>query len=155
MSVEIGVVAPEFTLIDTDKKAVSLSQYKGQNVVLLFFPAAFTSTCTKELCQMRDELAYFTQLNAQILGISVDLPFTLARYKEDQNYNFPLLSDFNKAASSAYSSLYQEWIMGLKGVAKRSVFLIDKEGIIRHQEILENAGDYPDFDTLKKTLESL
>jgi glutaredoxin-dependent peroxiredoxin len=155
MKLEPGHKAPSFTLVDSDKKKVTLEDHRGKNVVLLFFPAAFTGTCTRELCQARDEMSYYNDVNAQVLGISVDLPFTLAKYKQEQQYNFPLLSDFNKEASTAYDAIYHEWIHGLKGVSKRASFVIDKEGVIRFAEVLENAGDYPDFAGIRKTLDSL
>ena len=155
MKTEVGQKAPEFTLVDSDKKTVSLADFKGKNVVLLFFPAAFTGVCTKELCQTRDELSFYNDLNAVVLGISVDMPFTLAKFKELNNYNFTLLCDFNKEVSTAYDVLCSEWILGLKGVSKRSAFVIDKEGIIRHKEVLDNAGDYPNFDAVKATLTKL
>jgi peroxiredoxin len=155
MKIEIGQKAPSFNLYDTDKQQVSLESLKGKNVVLLFFPAAFTGVCTKELCQTRDELSFYNDLNAEVLGISVDLPFALGKFKELNNYNFKLLTDFNKEASIAYNVLCEEWILGLKGVSKRSAFVIDKDGIVRHQEVLENAGDYPNFDAIKETLKKL
>ena len=155
MSATVGQNAPDFQLPNQDKNMVTLSASKGKNVVLLFFPAAFTSTCTKELCQTRDELSFFGNLNAEVYGISVDMPFTLAKFRADNNLNFSLLSDFNKDAITAYGCKYDTWILGLKGVAKRSSFVIDKEGIIRFAEILENASDYPDFDGIKKALEGL
>jgi peroxiredoxin len=155
MAATVGQKAPNFELTDSDKNVVKLESYKGKNVVLLFFPAAFTSVCTKEMCQTRDELSYFNGLNAQMFGISVDMPFTLAKYKEANQLNFPILSDFNKEAITAYGCKYDTWIMGLKGVAKRASFVIDKEGVIRFAQILENANEYPDFDGIKKTLEGL
>lgn len=155
MALKAGDRAPEFTLVDSDKNKVSLSSQKGKNVVLLFYPAAFTSTCTKELCQTRDELSMYNDLNAVVFGISVDMPFTLARFKQEQSYNFPQLSDFNKEASRAFGCLYEEWILGLKGVSKRASFVIDKEGVVRHAEVLENASDYPNFDAIKDTLKNL
>lgn len=155
MPATIGQKAPDFQLPNQDKNTVTLSSLKGKNVVLLFFPAAFTGTCTKELCQTRDELSYFNGLNAEVFGISVDMPFTLAKFKADNNLNFPLLSDFNKEAITAYGCKYDNWILGLKGVAKRASFVIDGEGIIRFAEILENASDYPDFAGIKKALEEL
>lgn len=155
MSATVGQKAPDFQLPDQDKNMVALSNLKGKNVVLLFFPAAFTSVCTKELCQTRDELSYFNGLNAEVFGISVDMPFTLTKFKADNNLNFPLLSDFNKDAITAYGCKYDNWILGLKGVAKRASFVIDKEGVIRFAQVLENAGDYPDFDGIKKALEAL
>jgi peroxiredoxin len=123
-------------------------------VLLLFFPFAFTGTCTKELCQMRDDIASYTGLNAAVFGISVDSRFTLAKYKEEQRLNFPLLSDFNKVVSGLYGSLYEDFL-GMKGVSKRSAFLIDGEGIIRYSEVLENASEIPDFKKIRETLEAL
>ncbi len=155
MKIEIGQKAPSFTLVDSDKNKVSLEDFKGKNVVLLFFPAAFTGVCTKELCQTRDELSFYNDVNAVVLGISVDMPFTQAKFKELNNYNFALLSDFNKEVSTAYDVLCSDWVLGLKGVSKRSTFVIDKDGIIRHKEVLENAGDYPDFDAAKAALTKL
>jgi peroxiredoxin len=155
MSATVGQKAPNFELPDSDKNMVKLESFKGKNVVLLFFPAAFTSTCTKELCQSRDELSFYNNMNAHVFGISVDMPFTLAEFKKSLQLTFPLLSDFNKDAITAYGCKYDNWSVGLKGVAKRSSFVIDKEGVIRFAEILEVAGDYPNFDGIKKTLEGL
>ncbi len=155
MAIEIGQQAPLFSLKDSDKNLVNLADCKGKNVVLLFFPAAFTGTCTKELCQTRDELSYYNDLNATVFGISVDMPFTLAKFKEMNNYNFTLLSDFNKEASTAYQAIYDLWIHGLKGVSKRASFVIDKDGIVRYAEVLEDAGAYPNFDALKGALSKL
>ena len=151
---QIGQKAPSFTTVDSAKNKVSLEDFKGKNVLLLFYPAAFTGVCTKELCSTRDELSYYENLNVQILAISVDGIFTLAKFKELNNYNFPLLCDFNKEVSAAYGVLYAEWNF-MKGIAKRSAFVIDKEGTIRYAEIKEMAGDLPDFDTIKKTLETI
>jgi peroxiredoxin len=155
MSIEVGQVAPSFTLVDTEKKEVSLSDFKGSNVLLLFFPLAFTGTCTKELCSVRDNIAVYNNANAQVLGISVDSPFALAKYKEEQNLNFPLLSDFNKTAATAYGSIYESFIGWMQGVGKRSAFVIDKAGIVRYAEVLENAGDLPNFEAINNTLASL
>ena len=155
MSIAVGQKAPNFELPDQDRKMVSLESFKGKNVVLFFYPAAFTGVCTKELCQSRDELSFYNGMNAQVLGISVDMPFTQAKFKEANQLTFPLLSDFNKEAITAYGCKCDVWIAGLKGVAKRSSFVIDKDGIVRFSEILENASDYPDFVGIKKTLEGL
>jgi len=153
--IQTGQPAPDFNLIDSDKKAVKLSDLRGQNVLLLFFPAAFTSVCTAELCSVRDNLSQYASVHAQPLGISVDLPFTLAKFKEEQQLNFPLLSDFNKDASRAYGCIYEDWILGLKGVSKRAAFIIDREGIVRYAEVLENAGEQPDFAAIKAALEEV
>jgi peroxiredoxin len=153
--VKVGDQAPDFTLVADDKKEVSLSDHKGKNVVLLFFPMAFTSVCTEELCAMRDGISEYNKLDANILAVSVDSPFTLDKFKEDQKLNFPLLSDFNKEASQAYGAYYDEFVFGLKGVSKRSAFVIDKEGTIRYAEVLDNAGELPNFTAIKETLSSL
>lgn len=155
MTLNIGIIAPDFTLKNTELQDVSLSNYKGQNVVLLFFPLAYTSTCTEELCHMRDNIAKFNDLNATVLAISVDSPFTLKKYKEDHSLNFPVLSDFNKSTSQAYGSFYEDFVLGLKGVAKRAVFLIDKNGTLQYSEVLENAGNLPNFESLDKALSNL
>ena len=152
MSIEVGSVAPGFSLYDTDKNKVNLSDCKGKNVLVLFFPQAFTGTCTKELCSIRDDIARYNNINAQIFGISVDSVFTLKKYKEDQQYNFPLLSDFNKEVSALYDSLYAEWILEMKGVSKRSAFVIDSNGIVRYAEVLEKAAELPDFEAINKVL---
>ena len=120
MPITIGQKAPNFNLPDTDKNMVSLEAQKGKNVVLLFFPAAFTGVCTKEMCQMRDELASFNSLNAQVFGISVDMIFAQAEFKKANNINFPLLSDFNKEAIKAYDVVIDNFSVGFKGVAKRA-----------------------------------
>ena len=155
MSVSIGDKAPGFTLRDTDTNEISLSDYQGKNVLVLFFPLAFTGVCTKELCGIRDELAVYQNLDTDILAISVDSPFTLAKFKTEQSYNFPLLSDFNKEISRAYGSLYEDFVLGLKGVSKRSAFIIDKEGTVKYAEILDNAGEIPNFEKIKQTLSNL
>ena len=105
MNIEIGQPAPDFTLYDSTKNKITLSDMKGQNVLLLFFPLAFTSTCTAELCSVRDNISFYNNVNAKVFGISVDSLHTLAKYKADQNLNFTLLSDFNKDVSSLYGSL--------------------------------------------------
>ena len=154
-SVRTGQQAPDFALYDSDKQKVNLSDFKGRNVLLLFFPQAFTGTCTKELCSTRDNITLYNEANAQVLGISVDSVFTLARYKEDQHLNFPLLSDFNKETSAAYGSLYDSFVFDMKGVSKRSAFVIDRNGTIRYAEVLEKATDLPDFTAIQKTLQEL
>lgn len=150
-----GQKAPSFTLFNSDKKEVSLTDFHGTNVVLLFFPMAFTSVCTAELCEMRDNISTYAGLNARIVGISVDSPFTLAKYKEEQQLPFDLLSDFNKEVSQAYDTYYETFAMNLKGVSKRSAFVIDPQGIIQYAEVLDNAGEIPDFRAVRETLENI
>jgi peroxiredoxin len=154
-SLSIGDKAPDFSLFNTEKQAVTLSELKGQNVVLLFFPLAFTSTCTAELCGVRDDIANYSKLDAKVYGISVDSLFSLGKFKEEQGLNFDLLSDFNKTASTDYGSLYDSFVLGMNGVSKRSAFVVDKEGIIRYVEVLESAGDIPNLDAVKQVLASL
>jgi peroxiredoxin len=155
MTVQVGDTAPIFSLISSEKSPVALESYKGKNVVLLFFPMAFTSVCTTELCTMRDDIALYNGLNAEILAISVDSPFTLEKFKEEQKLNFPLLSDFNKEVSQNYGAFYEDFVLGLRGVSKRAAFVIDKEGKVRYAEILDNAGELPNFAAIKTTLEGL
>lgn len=155
MKIETGMWAPDFSLFDTDKKKISLSDFKGKNVLLLFFPQAFTSTCTKELCTVRDDIGRYSNVNAQVIGISVDSVFTLKKYKEDQQYNFPFLSDFNKEVSTLYGCLYNEWILEMKGVSMRAAFIIDKKGMVSYTEVLEKAGDLPDFKAINEALDLL
>ena len=155
MKIEIGQAAPDFSLYDSTKNKVTLSELRGQNVLLLFFPLAFTSTCTAELCSVRDNISFYNNVNAKVFGISVDSLHTLAKYKADQNLNFTLLSDFNKDVSSLYGTIYEMFGYNMKGVSKRSAFVIDKEGIVRYAEILENAGEQPNFKKITLTLESL
>ena len=155
MALQTGSKAPDFTLVADDKQTVSLHDYEGKNVVLLFFPLAFTSVCTAELCSMRDDIAQYTNLNAEVLAVSVDSPFTLEEFKKQQQLPFPLLSDFNKEVSRAYGSLYEDFVMNMKGVSKRSAFVIDGKGKIRYAEVLDNAGELPDLAAVKKTLTTL
>ncbi len=150
MSLNIGDKAPSFTLKDTDLQDASLENYAGKTVVLVFFPMAFTSVCTDGLCYMRDNLSKYDSLNAQVLALSVDSPFTLKKFKEENNLNFPVLSDFNKQVSQAYGAYYEEFVLGLQGVSKRAVFVINGDGKIQYQEILENAGNLPNFERLEQ-----
>ncbi|GAB2694068.1 peroxiredoxin [Mucilaginibacter koreensis] len=152
MSIQTGTQAPDFTLVSSELKEVSLSDFKGKKVIIHFFPMAFTGVCTTQLCTMRDNLAYYDGLNAQVLGISVDSPFTLAKFKAENEYQFPLLSDFNKTVSSAYGALYDEFVFGLKGVSKRAAFVIDENQQVIYAEVLESAGDLPDFNAIAEAV---
>lgn len=151
----IGQKAPDFTLFNTAKKEVSLHDFQGKNLIILFFPMAFTSVCTAELCEMRDNISTYAGLNAEVIGISVDSPFTLAKFKEDQKLPFELLSDFNKEVSQAYDTYYETFALNLKGVSKRSAFVVDSSGDIQYAEVLESAGDVPNFQAVQETLTSL
>jgi glutaredoxin-dependent peroxiredoxin len=155
VAIEVGQKAPEFKLYNTEKKEISLNEYKGKNIVLLFFPFAFSSTCTKEMCEMCDNYSFYSGLNADVVGISVDSLYANKKFKEVYNIPFTFLSDFNKEVSRQYDSLYEDWDYGYKGVSKRSVFVINKDGNIAYKEILPKAGEYPNMQTLKNAVESL
>lgn len=155
MKIEMGQQAPDFSLYNSDKNKVTLSELRGQNVLLLFFPAAFSGTCTKELCSVRDNISMYNNADAKVFGVSVDTVYSLAKYKEDQKLNFALLSDFNKEVSTSYGCLYDLFSYDMRGVSKRSVFVIDKNGIVQFAQVLEKATDLPDFELIQKTLKSL
>ena len=156
MAIAIGQTAPNFSLFDSEKNKVTLSELKGKNVVLLFFPLAFTGVCTKELWSVRDNIATYNDTNAQVLGISVDSLFVLDKFKQEQNLNFPLLSDFNKEAAKAFDVLYEVFpAFEMQGVSKRAAFVINKEGIIKYTEVCASPGDLPDFAAIQSTLQSI
>ena len=154
MAVMEGGQAPDFTLMNQEREPVTLSNLKGRPVVLAFFPAAFSSVCTKELCTFRDSLSRLNQAKAQVLGISVDTFFALKAFHTDQKLTFPLLSDFNKQTIRDYG-VYNEDMIGLKGIAKRAVFVIDADGKVRYRQVLDDARNEPDYDAVFKTLASL
>jgi peroxiredoxin len=154
MAVEVGLHAPDFTLTNQDRQPVTLSASRGRPVVLAFFPAAFSSVCTKELCTFRDTLARLNDARAQVYGISVDTFFTLKAFHDAQKLTFPLLSDFNKEVIRAYG-VFNEDMIGLKGIAKRAVFVLDQTGIVRHREVLEDARNEPDYDKISTVLATL
>jgi peroxiredoxin len=154
MPLQVGNVAPDFTLFDTEKKEVKLSNYKGQKVLLLFVPAAFTGVCTKEFCSIRDGISQYNNANAVVLGISCDSLFVLAKWKEQEGFNFPLLSDFNKEVTALYGVGYEKdaFVFGMFGHSRRSAFVIDENGVIQYAEVLASAGDLPNFDAIAKAL---
>ena len=154
MAAELGSKAPDFTLTNHERQAVTLSGERGHPVVLAFFPAAFSSVCTKELCTFRDSLARLNQANARVYGISVDTFFTLKAFHDQQQLTFPLLSDFNKQVIRDYD-VFNEDMIGLKGIAKRAVFVIDKEGVVRHREVLSDARNEPNYDAVFAALEGI
>lgn len=152
MAIKVGQKAPDFTLYDSEAKPVSLSDFRGKKVVIHFFPLAFTGTCTTQLCTLRDTFGNYRNQNAEVMAISIDSPFTLARYKAEQNFQFPLLSDFNKTVSRSFGAYYDEFILGMKGVAKRAAFVLDEDQQVIYAEVLESAGDLPDFNAIQQTL---
>ena len=154
MSVDVGSKAPDFTLTNDDRQPVTLSALRGRPVVLAFFPAAFSSVCTKELCTFRDSLAQLNRANAHVFGISVDTFFTLKAFRDHEKLTFPLLSDFNKQAIRDFG-VFNEDMIGLKGIARRAVFVLDKDGVVRHREVLDDARNEPDYQKVFTTLDSL
>jgi len=154
MSIDVGAAAPDFPLPNQDREPVTLSGRRGRPVVLAFFPAAFSSVCTQELCTFRDRLSALNLADAQVYGISVDTFFTLKAFQKDQHLTFPLLSDFNKQVIRDYG-VFNEDMIGLKGIAKRAVFVIDKDGIVRHSEVLADARNEPDYDRVFGALKQL
>jgi glutaredoxin-dependent peroxiredoxin len=154
MAADVGAKAPDFTLTNQDRQPVTLSEQRGRPVVLAFFPAAFSSVCQKELCTFRDSMSRLGQANAQVFGISVDTFFTLKAFHDQQKFSFPLLSDFNKQAIRDYG-VFNEDMIGLKGIAKRAVFVLDKDGVVRHREVLEDARNEPDYEKVFSSLAAL
>ena len=154
MSAQVGSTAPDFTLTDQDRHPVTLSTLRGRPVVLAFFPAAFSSVCAKELCTFRDTLARLNDTPAQVYGISVDTFFALKAFRDSQKLTFPLLSDFNKQVIRDYE-VFNEDMIGLKGIAKRAVFVLDREGVVRHREVLDDARNEPDYERVFAVLAAL
>lgn len=154
MAADVGSKAPDFTLPNQDREPVSLASAAGKNIVLAFFPGAFTSVCTKELCHFRDSLATLNNANAVVYGISVDTPFTLKEFSRQQHLNFPLLSDFNKDAIAKYDVVNPD-MLGLKGISRRAVFVIDQSGTIRYREVTASPGEEPDYAKVESALAAL
>jgi glutaredoxin-dependent peroxiredoxin len=154
MAEETGSIAPDFTLPNQDREAVTLSKQRGRPVVLAFFPAAFSSVCQKELCTLRDGLTQLNSANAQVYGLSVDTFFALKAFADQQRLTFPLLSDFNKQVIRDYG-VFNEDMIGLQGIAKRAVFVLDKNGVIRHREVLDDARNEPDYGKIYKVVAAL
>jgi glutaredoxin-dependent peroxiredoxin len=155
MSVDAGSQAPDFTLVNQDRQPVTLSALlRNGPVVLAFFPGAFSSVCESELCTFRDSLATLDSSKAQVVGVSTDTFFTLKAWAEQQRFNFPLLSDYNKEVIAAYDVVNPDMI-GLKNIAKRAVFVIDRGGVVRHREVLDDARNEPDYEAVQQALASL
>lgn len=156
MALQKGDKAPFFKLFNTTKKETSLSDFAGKTLIVHFFPQAFTGVCTTQLCTVRDAIAMYKNDKADVVAISVDSVFTLIKFKEAQNLQFDLLSDFNKEVSTAYGALHEVFpSFGMKGVSKRAAFVIDGNGVIQYAEVLESPGDMPNFAAINETLASL
>ncbi|MFN4082191.1 MAG: redoxin domain-containing protein [Bacteroidia bacterium] len=148
-----GDKAPHFKLFNSDKKEVSLDDFKGKNLIIHFFPLAFTGVCTTQLCTVRDAIGLYKNENADVVGISIDSPPVLAKFKEEQKLQFDLLSDFNREVCTAYGAIHDVFpAWGLKGVAKRAAFVVDGNGIIQYAQVLDSPGDLPDFNAINQAL---
>ena len=154
MALEVGQQAPDFTLKSNKMQDVKLSELRGNKVLLLFVPLAFTGVCTKELCGMRDSLKEYEGLDCKVFGLSTDSPFALDAWAKEQGYQFPLLSDYNRETARKYDAIYED-MMGFKGVCKRSAFVIDRQGVVRYAEVLADARNLPNFDAIKSCLKQL
>ncbi|MGC8595270.1 MAG: peroxiredoxin [Candidatus Kryptoniota bacterium] len=154
MSVEVGTKAPEFTLYDTDRKERKLSEFVGKKIVLAFYPGAFTGVCTKEMCTFRDSMSRFNDVNANVIGISVDPPFSNKAFAEQNKLNFPILSDYERKVIRLYGA-YHDDFLGLKGytAAKRAVFVIGTDGNISYKWVSDNPGVEPPYEEVIKAVE--
>lgn len=155
MAINVGDKAPNFNLYNSDKQPVSLESLKGKNVLLHFYPLAFTGTCTKQLCNARDNMEVYTKLNCTVFGISIDTPHSLKVFKEQQGFTFDLLSDFDKKTIRDYDMYIDDFGLNMHGVSKRGAFVIDKDGIVRYAEVCKELTDQPDYSKIKETLEKL
>jgi glutaredoxin-dependent peroxiredoxin len=161
MATTIGNKATEFTLKSKNQtgeiKDISLKDYKDKNLVILFYPLSFTGVCTTEMCSVSEGFEFYSKLNAEVIGISVDSVFTQESWAKQNGITIPLLSDFNKEVCAKYGTLYPDggFVLGMNGVSKRAAFIVDKEGIIRYAEVLEDAGQLPNFEKIKEVLKSL
>ncbi len=155
MALNVGDKAPNFTLLDADRKEHSLTQLLGKKTVLAFFPGAFTGVCTKELCTFRDSMANLSSLNAQVVAISVDAPFANKAFADKNALTFPLLSDYTRVVSKQYCGVYEDFA-GMKGYAasKRAVIVVDPTGVVKYTWITENPGEEPPYEEVNKVLAS-
>lgn len=154
--IEVGSKAPSFNLHKSKTETVNSDDLRGKNVVLAFFPAAFTGVCEKEVCALRDGIASLNDANAEVFGISVDGPFSQAAFASKNNLNFPLLSDYARTTVNAFGVNHDDFA-GLSGytAAKRSVFILDKEGMVRYAWVAPNPGVEPNYDEVKETVAGL
>lgn len=156
MAGEVGQPAPDFTLYDHDRQQRALSEFKGKNVVLAFFPGAFTGVCTTEMCTLRDQASQFNSLNAQVLGISVDPPFSQKAWVDQNNLNFPILSDYNRQVVNQYDVALSD-LAGMEGyvAANRAVFVVDKDGVVRYKWVAPSPVNEPDYAEIRQSLSQL
>jgi peroxiredoxin len=152
---QIGQKAPDFKLVNANKEEVTLENFKGKNLVIFFFPMAWTGACTKEMCSIQEDYNAYAGMNAETIGVSVDSHFALKRFGEDNKITFPLLSDFNKTMIRDYDMVHHDFAFGYKDVAKRATVVLDKEGIVRFMEVLPNPGEMPNMDAIKQAVQQL
>ncbi len=152
---DYGNKAVDFKLFDTDRKERSLNEFRGKKVVLAFFPGAFTGVCTKEMCALRDAMTNFNEMNAKVIGISVDSPFANKAFAEANRLNFPLLSDYTREISEIYCGVHNDFA-GLRGytAAKRSVFVLDQDGVVKYKWVSDDPGKEPLYNEIKNILNS-
>jgi peroxiredoxin len=155
MPLAIGSKAPAFSLFNTDRKLISLADYAGKPLIINFFPAAFTGVCTEQMCTNRDDMSFYSELGVNVIGLSVDMPFSLKAFKEQNKIGFDLLSDFNKQTIHEYEMYHSNFSCGIRGVAKRGVVLIDKNGLVAYTEETANPGTQVNFAALKEALKKL
>ena len=154
MALKVGDRAPDATVFQQPREPVQLSQYTGKPVVLLFFPLAFSGVCTKEMCTVAEDYSAWTDLGAQVIGISVDSPWVNQKFAEACNATFPIVSDFNKEATAAYDVMRED-LGGLKGVSERAAFVIDRNGRITYAWVGENPGIFPPLDEIKEAVRAV
>jgi peroxiredoxin len=154
--ISVGDTAPNISLYDMDKKLRSLAELRGKNIVIAFYPGAFTSVCKKEMCTLRDSIAGLEELNAQVIGVSVNDPFSNKAFHEMNMLNFPLLCDYNREAIELYGVAMPDFA-GLKGytAAKRSAFIVDKEGVVRYRWITDDPSKEPKYAEIEEFLKTL
>lgn len=156
MTIKVGDMAPDFELADTSNKLRKLSEFRENNVVLAFFPGAFTGVCTKEMCTFRDSMSAFNNMNAKVVGISVDTPFTLAKFASENNLKFDLLSDHGKETIGKYDVIHKGFInIPHFDVAKRSVFIVGKDGKVKYAWVSEVPTVEPDYEKIKEEVKKL
>lgn len=156
MTAEVGDKAPDFELLDVERNSRTLSEFSGGNLVIAFYPGAFTSVCTQEMCALRDSLARFNDLNTNVVGISVNDPFSNKAFSDQNQLNFPLLSDYMRKAVTDYDVALEDFA-GMYGytAAKRSVFILDKEGTILYKWVSEDPGKEPNYDEIEISLREI
>ena len=152
----LNETAPDFNLKNTEKNDIALSSYKGKTVVLAFYPGAFTGVCDAEMCSLRDSMNSFNDLNATVLGISVDSPWANAEFAKKYEINFNLLSDYNRDVSKAYDMIFNG-LGGLEGYkcSNRGVIIIDGQGLIQYRWVAENPGVEPNYSEIIEKVKSL